>query len=63
MGDMETEDAHVVAASGGMLMEMTGNLKVIDLQWPETYGARRNPESFIPCQRRHRRSGNSTYAP
>jgi long-chain fatty acid transport protein len=38
VGDMETEDARVVVASGGTPMEMTGTLKVIDFQWPETYG-------------------------
>ena len=38
MGDMKTDGARMVVASGGMPMEMTGTLKVIDFQWPETYG-------------------------
>ncbi|MFZ5484859.1 MAG: OmpP1/FadL family transporter [Pseudomonadota bacterium] len=38
MGDMKTEDASVVVASGGMPMTLNGTLKVLDFQWPETYG-------------------------
>jgi long-chain fatty acid transport protein len=38
MGDMKTDEATLSVASGGMAMPMTGTLKVVDFQWPETYG-------------------------
>lgn len=34
MGDMKTDDARVIVNGGAM----NGTLKVIDFQWPETYG-------------------------
>jgi len=38
MSDMKTDGATLRVVSGGMPMEMTGTLKVVDFQWPETYG-------------------------
>lgn len=38
MGDMKTGDAIMRVVSAGMPMELAGTLKVVDFQWPETYG-------------------------
>ncbi|MBK6744417.1 MAG: outer membrane protein transport protein [Hydrogenophilales bacterium] len=38
MGDMKTDDATMTVVSGGMPMALNGTLKVVDFQWPETYG-------------------------
>jgi long-chain fatty acid transport protein len=38
LGDMTTNDAHLSAVGSGGSAAMTGELKVINFQWPETYG-------------------------
>ncbi|MDP2833132.1 MAG: outer membrane protein transport protein [Pseudomonadota bacterium] len=38
MGDMKTDDAHLSAVGSGGSQAMTGELKVLNFQWPETYG-------------------------
>jgi len=38
LGDMTTSTAHLSAVGAGGSAAMTGELKVINFQWPETYG-------------------------
>jgi long-chain fatty acid transport protein len=38
LGDMKTDAAQLSAVGSGGGADMTGTLKIIDFQWPETYG-------------------------